>query len=135
MKNFATILLAGVIVLITSVGFLLSLIALLPVLIQEYYSPVFRSDSFNTDWLFYLHPFVLSASVFWFWNRSNEFVVGPGLIKAVKVSITYGLIAIAPVLLLTFSAIEISAFMVITWLVYGIVQALIACLVFLWRSK
>jgi hypothetical protein len=56
MKNFVTILLAGATVLIVSVGLLYGLISFFPVLIEEYYSPVFRSNSFNTDWLFYLHP-------------------------------------------------------------------------------
>ncbi len=134
MKNFVTILLAGATVLIVSVGLLYGLISFFPVLIEEYYSPVFRSNSFNTDWLFYLHPFALSAAIFWFWNRSKELITETGVAKALKVSVTYGLVAMAPVLLLTFSAIDISAFMVVTWLVYGILQALLACLVFEWRS-
>jgi hypothetical protein len=134
MKNFVTILLAGATVLIVSVGLLYGLISFFPVLIEEYYSPVFRSNSFNTDWLFYLHPFVLSAAILWFWNRSKELIVETGVTKALKVSLTYGLVAMAPVLLLTFSAIDISVFMVVTWLVYGILQALLACMVFEWRS-
>jgi hypothetical protein len=134
MKNFVTILLAGATVLIVSVGLLYGLISFFPVLIEEYYSPVFRSNSFNTDWLFYLHPFVLSAAILWFWNRSKELITETGVVKALKVSLTYGLVAMAPVLLLTFSAIDISVFMVVTWLVYGVLQALLACLVFEWRS-
>jgi hypothetical protein len=116
MKNFVTILLAGATVLIVSVGLLYGLISFFPVLIEEYYSPVFRSNSFNTDWLFYLHPFVLSAAILWFWNRSKELITETGVVKALKVSLTYGLVAMAPVLLLTFSAIDISVFMVVTWL-------------------
>ena len=134
MKNFVTILLAGATVLIVSVGLLYGLISFFPVLIEEYYSPVFRSNSFNTDWLFYLHPFVLSAAILWFWNRSKELITETGVVKALKVSLTYGLVAMAPVLLLTFSAIDISVFMVVTWLVYGVLQALLAFLVFEWRS-
>jgi len=132
MKTTLTILLAGVIVLIVSVGILYGLISFFPQVIEEYYSPVFRSNSFNTDWLFYVHPFVLSAALYWFWNRSTA---GSGIVKALKVSLTYGMVAMTPVLLLTFSAIDISVFMVITWLVYGMAQAALACLVFEWREK
>jgi hypothetical protein len=135
MKNFVTILLAGVTVLIVSVGLLFGMISFFPALIEEYYSPVFRSNSFNTDWLFYLHPFVLSAAFFWFWNRyKEELINSTGIVRALKASFTYGLVAMAPVLLLTFSAIDISVFMVLTWLVYGILQALLASLVFEWRG-
>jgi hypothetical protein len=134
MKTTFTILLAGTIVLIVSVGVLFGLIYSFPQVIEEYYSPVFRSNSFNTDWLFYLHPFVLSAALFWFWNRLTGLYVGSGFIRAIKVSLIYGLFAMTPVLLLTFSAIDISVFMVITWLVYGILQALLACLIFEWRG-
>mgnify|MGYP002401897757 FL=1 len=125
---------AGAVVLIVSVGVLYGLISFFPQVIEEYYSPVFRSNSFNTDWLFYLHPFVLSAALYWFWNRATEMSAGSGIAKALKVALTYGLVGMAPVLLLTFSAIDISVFMVITWLVYGILQALLACLIFLWRG-
>lgn len=134
MKTTSTILMAGAAVLIVSVGVLYGLISFFPQVIEEYYSPVFRSNSFNTDWLFYLHPFVLSAALYWFWNRATEMSAGSGIAKALKVALTYGLVGMAPVLLLTFSAIDISVFMVITWLVYGILQALLACLIFLWRG-
>ncbi len=134
MKNIITILLAGATVLIVSVGLLYGLILFFPALIEEYYSPVFRSNSFNTDWLFYVHPFVLSAAIFWFWNRYRELITGTGITRSLKASFTYGLIAMAPVLLLTFSAIDISVLMVLTWLAYGIFQALLACLVFEWRG-
>jgi len=133
MKTTFTILLAGATVLIVSVGVLYGLISFFPQVIEEYYSPVFRSNSFETDWLFYLHPFVLSVALFWFWNQSTELSTGIGIVKALKISLTYGLVAMTPVLLLTFSAIDISVFMVITWLVYGILQALLACLIFEWR--
>lgn len=133
MKTTSTILMAGAVVLIVSVGVLYGLISFFPQVIEEYYSPVFRSNSFNTDWLFYLHPFVLSAALYWFWNRA-EMSGSTGIAKALKVALTYGSVGMAPVLLLTFSAIDISVFMVITWLVYGILQALLACLIFLWRE-
>lgn len=131
-KSLPTIILAGAAVLAISVILLYGFIYLLPGMMEEYYNPVFRSSSFGTDWLFYIHPFVLSAALYWFWGKGNW--QGSTFSKALTAGFTYGAVAMAPVLLLTFSAIDISAVMVITWLAYGIVQAVIACVVFAVRE-
>lgn len=132
-KNISSILLAGLAVLLVSVVLLYSAIFFFPLLMEEYYNAVFRSSSFDTDWLFYVHPFVLSAGLYWFWDRFKGILGGSYFIRAVKVAITYGAVAILPVLWLTFSAIDISFMMVITWLVYGIIQATVATLIFAGR--
>lgn len=134
MKNLITILLAGVLVLIASIGLLYGFIYLFPTLMEEYYNPVFRSNSFQTDLLFYVHPFILSAAMFWFWEISKEIFSGSLIPKAYKVAVSYGLVAIIPVLSLTFSAINISALMVFTWVAYGVIQSFVACLVFANRN-
>lgn len=59
-------------------------------------------------------PFVLSIALSWFWERSKALFEGSGLTRAAKVAFMYGLVALLPVLWLTFSAINISAMMVIT---------------------
>lgn len=133
-NKIVTVLLAGTLVLVLSLGMLFAFILALPTLMEDYFSPIFRSNSFQTDWLFYLHPFVLSAGLFWFWERTKEKIGGSYLSKAITGALSYGLVAMVPVLLLTFSAINISALMVITWLGYGIIQAFIACLVFAKRN-
>ena len=134
MKNITTILLAGVLVLIVSVGILYGRITFFPALMEEYYNSVFRSNSFTTDLLFYVHPFILRAAMFWFWEITKELFTGSLLIRAYKVGVSYGLIAMVPVLWLTFSAIDVSPLMVFTWVAYGVLQAFIACLVFAKRN-
>jgi hypothetical protein len=47
-----------------------------------------------------------------------------------EVALAYGIVALLPVLWLTFSAIDISWQMVMTWLLYGILQAFIAGIIF-----
>jgi hypothetical protein len=128
-KTFSPILLAGALVLLVSIILLYSVIYLLPSVMDEYYNPVFRSSSFETDWLFYAHPFVLSASLFWFWDRFKTFFSGSFVWRAFEIALAYGIIAMLPVLWLTFSAIDISFLMVATWLAYGILQAFVAGLV------
>jgi hypothetical protein len=102
----------------------------MPGVMDEYYNPVFRSSSFETDWLFYVHPFILSASLYWFWDRFKSFFQGAFVWRAFEIGLAYGIIAMVPVLWLTFSAIDISFIMVATWLMYGIFQAFVAGLVF-----
>jgi hypothetical protein len=130
MKKASPILIAGFLVLLVSLALLYAIIYLLPSIMDEYYNPVFRSSSFQTDWLFYAHPFVLSISLFWFWDRFKTSINGSLVQRAFQISLVFGIIAMLPVLWLTFSAIDISLIMVATWLAYGILQAFVAGLVF-----
>jgi len=134
-KDILPVLLAGVAVLVASLVLLYGSISLFPKIMEEYYNDVFRSSSFETDWLFYAHPFVLSAALKWFWERYKELVKGSALLRALKVGLVYGIVAMLPVLWLTFSAINISVVMVLTWLMYGIIQATVAGMVFAKTSK
>lgn len=129
-KAITPILIAGFLVLLVSLVLLYAIIYLLPNVMQEYYNPVFRSSSFDTDWLFYAHPFVLSISLYWFWDRFKTFFHGAIAWRAFEIALAYGIIAMLPVLWLTFSAIDVSFIMVATWLTYGILQAFVAGLVF-----
>lgn len=134
MKKFTSIILAGISVLLASLVMLYGILYLFPSLMEEYYNPVFRSNSFQTDLLFYVHPFVLSAALYPFWKYTKP-TTGSSISKAFTIAVTYGLIAMLPVLLLTFSAINVSAVMVFTWLGYGILQAFMALVVFANREK
>lgn len=135
MKKMITIVLAGISVLLASLVMLYGLINLFPSLMEEYYDPIFRSNSFETDWLFYLHPFVLSVALSFFWDYSKQSAEKSVITTALKTSLIYGLMAILPMLLLTFSAINISALMVFTWFAYGIIQTFIALIIFAYREK
>lgn len=127
-------LIAGLLVLGVSLGLMYGFIFLFPGLVEEYYGTVFRSNSFSTDWLFYLHPFVLSGALLWFWDRYKSILTGGLWARALELALVYGVVAMLPVLLLTFSAINVSLAMVVTWFFYGLVQAAIASSVFAWRQ-
>jgi len=129
-KYLVSVLIAGVLVLLVSMGMLYAAIFFFPNLMEEYYNAVFRSSSFETDWLFFAHPFVLSIALRWFWERYKDLFKGSVVLRALEVALVYGVVAMLPVLWLTFSAIDISFFMIFTWLVYGILQAFIAGIVF-----
>ncbi len=129
-NNFVSILLAGVVILVASFAVLYTSIFLFPGMMEEYYNDVFRSSSFETDWLFYVHPFILAAALKWLWDRSKESSKGSVAVRASRLGLAYCLVAMVPVLLLTFSAINISLIMVATWIAYGFLQAFIGGLVF-----
>lgn len=129
-KNIISVLAAGFAVLLASLSMMYIAIFFFPSLMEEYYNYVFRSSSFSTDWLFYAHPFILSISLMWFWNRYEAALPNSTFRRSAEVALAYGIIAMLPVLWLTFSAIDISFIMVLTWLVYGIIQAFVAGIVF-----
>lgn len=129
-KELIPIVLAGIAILAASLGLLYGSIILFPKVMEEYYNDVFRSSSFETDWLFYVHPFVLSIALKWFWERNKDIFKGPAILRALSIGLAYGVVAMLPVLWLTFSAINVSVIMVFTWLFYGIIQASIAGLIF-----
>jgi len=120
---------AGVVLLLLSLGMIYLSIYLFPKITEEYFSPVFRMSG-KVDVLFYIHPFVLSFALKWFWERYKGLFTGPVLLRAIDVALVYGVVAMLPVLWLTFSAIDISLQMVVTWFVYGVVQAFVAGIIF-----
>jgi hypothetical protein len=121
---------AGVVLLLVSLALLYFLVAVFPNIAEEYFSPVFRWSNAGTDWMFYAHPFVLSFALKWFWERYKGQFTGGTIWRALEVALAYGIVALLPVLWLTFSAIDISWQMVVTWLLYGILQAFIAGIIF-----
>lgn len=129
-KAISAVIVSGVILLLVSFALLYAMVAIFPQQAEEYYSPVFRWSNAGTDWMFYAHPFVLSIALKWFWERYKEILPGGKFMKALELAFVYGIVAMLPVLWLTFSAIDISALMVLSWLGYGILQAFVAGLVF-----
>ncbi len=130
MKKAITVsLVAGVILLLLSLGIIYLSIYVFPSLTEEYFSPTFRMSG-QTDWMFYAHPFVLSFALKWFWERYKGIFKGSLLVRAIEVALVYVIVAMIPVLWLTFSAIDVSVQMVVTWLLYGFVQSFVAGIVF-----
>jgi hypothetical protein len=129
-KAVSATIVSGVVLLLVSIALVYFIVYVFPDLAEEYFSPVFRWSSAGTDWMFYAHPFVLSIALKWFWERYKEVLPGNMFMKALEMAFVYGVVAMLPVLWLTFSAIDISWTMVLTWLAYGIFQAFVAGLVF-----
>ncbi|HVS94857.1 MAG TPA: hypothetical protein VHE54_00175 [Puia sp.] len=122
-------LLAGVVLLILSVLGLYATIWFFPTVAAQYYSPSFDNQS-GRYLLYYAHPFVIGLALAWFWDRFKSALTGSFLTRGIEFGLIYALVAIFPSMWLTYSALSVSLAMVGTWLVFGLLQGLVAGLVF-----
>ena len=128
-RVFIAWLVSGIVMLLLGLGMFYAGIYFFPKIADEYFSPVFRRAG-ETDWTFYVHPFILAFALKWFWERYKGILKGGIILRAFEVALVYSIVALLPILWLTFSAIDVSLKMVITWFIYGLVQAFAAGIVF-----
>jgi hypothetical protein len=122
-------LIAGGILFVLSYGGLFLAVRFFPALFTEYNNPLFNSDG-KRDILFYLHAFIISFALSWFWDRFKVLFKGVSIIRGLEFGFVYSIIALLPVMWISFSALDITVSMVLSWFVYGLVQAIIAGVVF-----
>ena len=128
-KVFLAWIVSGIVMLILGIGMVFAGIYLFPKVANEYFSPVFRKAG-EADWTFYVHPFILAFALTWFWGRYKGIFKGGALLRALEVASVYSIVALLPILWLTFSAIDVSLKIIITWFIYGFVQSFAAGIVF-----
>jgi hypothetical protein len=125
-KNmFSAALVSGIVLLLTSIIAIYAGVFLMPGLMEEYYTDVFRASE-DRAWLFYSHPFILGFALSWFWNRFKEVLDGNILLRSLEFGVIYGVVATIPTMWITFSAIQVSFPMVASWAAFGVFQASIA---------
>lgn len=122
-------LIAGSILFILSYGGLYIAVRFFPQLFVEYNNPIFNSNG-SRDILFYLHAFIISFALAWFWDRFKGLFQGPLILRGLEFGLVYSIVALLPVMWITFSALDITVMMVASWFVYGLAQAITAGLVF-----
>lgn len=122
------VLISGVILLIISYLALFLVVKLVPSLAEQYYDPMFSLEG-NKSWMFFLHPFIISFALAWFWKRFKSLFHGNLIMRGMEVGLFYGLIAILPSMWMIYSAFNVTLVMVISWGIYGVIQAVIAALI------
>lgn len=122
-------LVAGVILLIFSALGLYITIWFLPGIASEYFSPAFDTQQ-DRIMIYYIHPFIVSMALSWFWARFKGVLTGSFLTRGIEFGLIYVLIATFPMMWLIYSAMDVSLAMVATWFVLALIQGLIAGLVF-----
>ena len=128
-KILASGLIAGIVLFIISYGGLYLSIKFFPRFFVEYNNPLFTSDG-SRDILFYLHAFIISFALSWFWERFKSLFHGPFLLRGLEFGSVYALVALLPVMWITFSSMDITVAMVLSWFLYGLFQATVAGIVF-----
>ncbi|WP_242457689.1 hypothetical protein [Pedobacter sp. BS3] len=120
---------AGIILFVISYGILYLAIKFFPEFFVAYNNPLFNSDG-SRDVLFYLHAFIISLALAWFWDRFKRLFHGTFIVRGIEFGFVYAIIALLPVMWITFSALDITVSMVVSWFVYGFLQAVIAGMIF-----
>ncbi|WP_207424902.1 hypothetical protein [Desertivirga brevis] len=120
---------AGVSLFIISYGGLYLAIRFFPEFFLLYNNPLFNSDG-SRDVLFYLHAFIISFALSWFWERFKSLFSGHFLLRGLEFGLIYALVALLPVMWITFSSLDITITMVASWFLYGFVQAVVAGVIF-----
>ena len=120
---------AGVILLILSYAALYLVVRFLPNIAEEYYNPVFSLEGEKTV-LYFLHPFILSFALAWFWRRFKSLFTGPFWWRGIEMGLVYGIIATIPSMWITFSSLAVSFTLVFTWFLYGLFQAVVVGIIY-----
>ncbi|WP_259065979.1 hypothetical protein HDF24_03565 [Mucilaginibacter sp. X4EP1] len=128
-KILITGLIVGCILFILSYGGLYLGVRYFPGLFVDYDNPLFNSDG-SRDILFYLHAFIISFALSWFWARFKTMFKGTLIMRGLEFGVVYAIIALLPVMWISFSSLDITVIMVASWFLYGLAQAIIAGLVF-----
>ena len=128
-KILITGLIAGCILFILSYGGLYLGVRYFPGLFVDYDNPLFNSDG-SRDILFYLHAFIISFALSWFWARFKTMFKGTLIMRGLEFGVVYAIIALLPVMWISFSSLDITVIMVASWFLNGLAQAIIAGLVF-----
>jgi hypothetical protein len=122
-------LIAGIVLFIISYGGLFLAIKFFPQFFVEYNNPLFNSDG-SRNALFYMHAFIISFALSWFWERFKGLFNGPFLLRGLEFGLIYALVALLPVMWITFSSLDITIIMVASWFFYGLFQAIVAGILF-----
>ena len=128
-KIVVSALIAGIVLLILSVLGLYITIWFFPGLAMQYFDPAFDMQS-SKVMIYFLHPFIISFALSWFWSRFKGILTGSFITRGIEFGLIYALIATFPMMWLIYSARNVSLEIVITWFALALVQGVIAGLVF-----
>ena len=96
----------------------------------EYSNPnLFRPYSSPLMLLFFVYPFLLGIILAWFWNKTKS-IFGSDTKGGLKFALTYWVIASIPGMFATYTSMPYSFLIVISWLISGLVEAIIAGIIF-----
>jgi hypothetical protein len=116
---------AGLALLVLSILGLYGTIWIFPSLAVQYFGPTFDTQSERAI-LYFIHPFIAGLALAWFWDRCKGMLKGSFLGRGIEFGVLYWLVAIFPMMWLIYSAINVSILLVVSWLAFGLIQAILA---------
>lgn len=118
-------LVTGSVLLVLSILGLYGTIWVFPSLAVQYFSPAFDTQSERAV-LYFIHPFVAGLAFAWFWDRCKGMLKGSFLGRGIEFGVLYWLVAVFPMMWLIYSAIDVSLPLVLSWLIFGLIQGVAA---------
>jgi hypothetical protein len=91
----------------------------------QYFDPTFDTQSERAI-LYFIHPFIAGLVLAWFWDRCKGMFNGSFLGRGVEFGVLYWLVAVFPMMWLIYSAINVSLLLVASWLLFGLIQGIVA---------
>jgi hypothetical protein len=122
-------LIAGVLLSIISYGGIFIAISFFPSVFVEYNNPLFSSGG-GRDVMFFAHAFIISLALSWVWERYKRLFKGNIFLRGVEFGLVYTITSLLPVMWMNFSAMDITVEMVASWLFYGLIQSVVAGIIF-----
>jgi hypothetical protein len=122
-------LVAGLLLLVLSIVGLYVTVWLLPSLAVQYFNPMFDRQSGRAI-LFFTHPLVVGLVLAWFWERCKGIFKGSYLGRSIEFGLLYWLVAVFPMMWLIYSAMDVSFGLVMSWLLFGLLQGIAAGMLF-----
>lgn len=120
---------AGGVLLVFSYLALYLIVTFAPAVAEEYYNPIFDMGGDKTI-LYFLHPFILSFALAWFWRRFKSLFHGSFWVRGIEMGLVYAVVAVIPSMWITFSALAISLPIVLSWVAYGLFQAVVVGIIY-----
>lgn len=136
-KIFLPGLIAGIAMLVANMLLNQLVHYLFPAIVAEYENPgLFRPWSDPLMSLFFLHPFLLGFILAWVWNKIKSlFVSGSVWQKGARFGFAIWLISSIPGMFISYSSFPVSLGMISSWLLSGLINAIIAGWIFAKMNK
>lgn len=95
---------------------------------------LFRAQSDPLMMLFFLHPFLVGIILAWFWSKAKN-MFGEDMKGGIMFGLTYWVIATIPGMFATYSSMPYSLAIVTSWLISGLVTAIIGGIILVKLNK
>ena len=124
----------GFAIFILSISFLYLSFKVFPNFFETYLDPMYNAGG-SRDIFFYIHPLILAGGLSILWFRFRKYLTGNIIIQGLEFGLIYGIVALGPIIWVSYSALAVSELTVFSWWIYGTVQACIAGVVFSWLES